>query len=87
MPDQQVVNQIRADDVEFRFTAKRQASQVALKDADAFGHAVLKSIRLRNADGRRVEVEGLDRTVTQLGRSDGKNSGAGADVQKGLRLS
>src|SRR5438309_45097 len=36
---------------------------------------------------RRVEVEGLNRTVTQPARRDGKNSSAGADVQKGLRLS
>ena len=69
--DQEVASQIGANHVEFRSAVKGQASQVLLKDANLFLCAVLKSICHRNADGGGVEVESLNRTITQLGRRDG----------------
>ena len=81
LPDQEVESQIRANYVECPDTAKRQAGQVPTVDTDPFLHPVLKGVGPGHTNGGGVNVEGVDWMVSQLGCCDGKNSGAGADVQ------
>src|SRR5436190_17591299 len=80
--NQQVGSEVGADHVEFHANPKWHEDEVLPKDADPSRHAILNCIRACHANGSGVEVKGLDRLVTQLGRCDGKNSGTGADVQE-----
>ena len=56
--------------------------KISARKFDLTDNEVLPRIFLGNDDRLRVVIEGLNRSVTQLGRGDGKDSRAGADIEQ-----
>ena len=81
--DQQVCEQVGTDDVILLRVAMREFGEVGVSDAEFPFDVIGGGVGLGDPDALWIEVERVNRSVTELCGGNCENSGTGANIEKG----